>query len=203
MNTVPWPDHLLSLSEWEQLPEDTSHTYELSEGALLVVPRPVFLHQRAMTRLVAALDEQLPERLTAGGDVEVVVEPGAAATVRVPDVVVVRTEAAETNPARFAADDVLLAVEIVSPGTGRTDRVTKLHEYALAGIPGYWVIDLDPPTTLLAHVLVDGYYEITAQGSGTLELRVPGRSSHHGPDDGSDDAAQSHVTIDLDALTRR
>jgi Uma2 family endonuclease len=203
VNTVPWPDHLLSLAEWEQLPEDTSHKYELSEGALLVVPRPVFFHQRATARLVALLDEQLPERFTAGGDVEVIVEPGAAATVRVPDVVVVRSEVAATNPARFAAGDVLLAVEIVSPGTGRTDRVTKLHEYALAGIPGYWVIDLDPPTTLLAHVLVDGYYEITAQGSGTLELRVPGHSSHHSSDDDSDDAAQSHVTIDLDSLTRR
>ena len=75
---MPWPDHLLSLAEWEQLPEDTSHRYELSEGVLLVVPRPLALHQRAMGRLMATLDEQLPDNLTALPDVEVIIEAGEA-----------------------------------------------------------------------------------------------------------------------------
>lgn len=56
------------------------------------------------------------------------------ATVRFPDVVVVPTRVAERNPPRLDAADVLLAVEIISPGTRRTDRVTKLTEYADAGI---------------------------------------------------------------------
>lgn len=188
---MPWPDHLLSLAEWEQLPEDTSHRYELSEGVLLVVPRPLALHQRAMGRLMATLDEQLPDNLTALPDVEVIIEAGEAATVRIPDVVVTRSAVAEGNPARLSADDVLLAVEIISPGTGRTDRVTKLHEYALAGIGDYWLIDLDPPTTITAHLVVDGFYEIVAQGSGILDLDL------HSPD------AAQRLTIDLDSLTSR
>jgi Uma2 family endonuclease len=39
------------------------------------------------------------------------------------------------------AADVLLVIEIVSPGSRRTDHVTKLREYAKAGIPTYWIVD--------------------------------------------------------------
>jgi Uma2 family endonuclease len=144
-----------------------------------------------MGRLMATLDAQLPDVITALPEVEVVVGPGDAATVRVPDVVVVRSNLADANPPRIPASDVLLAVEIVSPGTARTDRVTKLHQYALAGIPAHWVIDLDPPTTVVAHLLVDSFYEICAQGGGRVELVLPGTA----PDD--------VLTIDLDSLTTR
>jgi Uma2 family endonuclease len=104
--------------------------------------------------------------------VEVLVEAGHPATVRVPDVVVV-TAGRVDGPPRLGAEEVLLAVEIVSPGTGRTDRITKLTEYADAGIPGYWVVDLDDGPTLTAYTLVDGDYEVVAQGSGILELGHP------------------------------
>ena len=173
MSTVPWPDHLLTLAEWDALPADDLRRYELFEGVLLVVPRPAPRHQRAMVRLASELDRQLPDELTALADVEVVVDPGDPATVRVPDVVVVATARAEENPARFSAGDVLLAVEIVSPGTGRTDRVTKLTEYADAGIAHYWVLVLDEPVTLTAHTLVDGDFEVVAQGGGALALASP------------------------------
>jgi Uma2 family endonuclease len=68
---------------------------------------------------------------------------------------------------------VLLAVEVLSPGTVRTDRITKAAEYADAGIGTYWIVDLDRPVTLTAHVLVNGAYEVTAQGSGRLDLLSP------------------------------
>ena len=68
MSAAPSPDHPLSLAEWDVLPEDTSHRYELVEGILLVAPRPAPLHQRAMVRLTADLDRQLPDQLTALAD---------------------------------------------------------------------------------------------------------------------------------------
>jgi Uma2 family endonuclease len=46
---------------------------------------------------------------------------------------------------RVTAGEVLLAVEIISPGTRNVDNHLKSFEYADAGIPHYWVIDLDPP----------------------------------------------------------
>lgn len=175
--TLPWPERLLTLDDWADLPTDSSRRFELVEGVLVATPRPAVLHQLAIVRLCAALQERLPDELVAVGEMEVVVASGAttgAATVRVPDVIVVPTAVAEQNPARVAAPDVVVAVEVVSPGTKVTDRVTKPVEYAEAGIPGYWIVDLDPPAvTMTAHLLVDGAYEITAEGDGVLRLITP------------------------------
>nr|WP_232625020.1 Uma2 family endonuclease [Micromonospora sagamiensis] len=49
--------------------------------------------------------------------------------------------------------DVLLVVEIVSPGSEGVDTVTKHREYAAAGIPQYWVVDQDQAQTVTMHHL--------------------------------------------------
>jgi Uma2 family endonuclease len=176
MTALPWPDHLLTLDEWDELPEDRSRRFELAEGILIVSPRSAALHQRAMVRLADQLDHRLPRALTALADVEVLIEEGPAATVRAPDVVVTGAELAEKNPARLAASDVALAVEIVPPGTGRTDRVTKLFEYAQAGIPHYWLVELSEPVTLTAYTLAVDHYElVVSRASGTVTLTEPVR----------------------------
>ncbi len=95
-------------------------------------------------------------------------------TVRIPDVVVTRSVAIDSNPPRVPAADVLLAVEILSDGTRRVDRVMKFSEYADAGIPQYWIVDLGAPTTLLAYQLVDGDYELSGEHTGQVELSVAG-----------------------------
>ncbi|TWF77928.1 putative restriction endonuclease [Pseudonocardia hierapolitana] len=46
--------------------------------------------------------------------------------------------------------EYLVIVEVLSPGSKRTDHVLKRSEYADAGIPHYWIIDIDPPVSLLA-----------------------------------------------------
>lgn len=173
MSIATWPDHLLTLDEWDAFPADAMHRSELVEGILLVAPRPTPLHQRAMVRLCAQLDDQLPDGLTALADVEVLVEAGFPPTVRAPDVVVVASAVAELNQARLSASDVILAVEIVSPGTGRTDRVTKPAEYADAGIRHYWLVELDAPVTLTGHLLVDGEYEETIRTADRVGVIEP------------------------------
>ena len=45
---------------------------------------------------------------------------------------------------------MLLVVEVVSPGSTRTDHVLKRSEYADAGIPHYWIVDPSEPVSLLA-----------------------------------------------------
>ena len=61
---------------------------------------------------------------------------------------------------RVDPSDVVLVIEIVSPGSRRTDRVMKAYEYAKAGIEHYWIVDLDaePNERFLAHSLRDGTY---------------------------------------------
>jgi Uma2 family endonuclease len=51
------------------------------------------------------------------------------------------------RPRRF--DDVgrlLLAAEVLSPSTGRADRVTKRVLFRDESVPEYWVVDLDSRT---------------------------------------------------------
>jgi Uma2 family endonuclease len=184
--TPMWPSHQLTLEEWEALPEDEAFRLELVEGVLSIVPKPVLLHQRSAMRLGSSLDEQLPDDLTALLDIEIVIEE-VPLTLRVPDVVVIRSTTAELNPPRVHARELTLAVEILSDGTRRVDRMVKFAEYAEAGIPQYWIVDLDEPITLLAYVLVDGSYELSGEFSRLAALDVAGHP----------------VPIDLSALTRR
>lgn len=41
---------------------------------------------------------------------------------------------------RFEAEDLVLAVEVVSPESESRDRDTKPHKYAQAGIQHFWLV---------------------------------------------------------------
>lgn len=183
MSVTPWPDHLLTLDEWDRLPEDNTRHYELVEGVLVVAPRPAFRHQRAIWRLSAQLEPQLPPRWGVLADAEITINAGTPPTVRAPDVLVVPSAAIGANWPRCTPEDAVLVAEIVSPGTDRTDRTTKFAEYAEVGIEHYWIVDLDGRPTLAAWRLIDGDYEQTAAGSGVVELSSP-----------------ASITLDLDGL---
>ncbi|GAB2986640.1 Uma2 family endonuclease [Saccharothrix stipae] len=186
MSTMHRPDHWLTLEEWDALPEDELHHVELVEGALHVSPKPALKHQLAAKRLGTWLDEQLPHDVVAVPEIDVLINPVPPITVRAPDMVIVPTGRAMEYPKRVDPDDVLLAVEIVSPGTRRMDRMLKPIEYADAGIPHYWLLELDDPITLVAFTLVDGEYRHVAGGTGKVEVPSP-----------------FPVTLDLDALLIR
>jgi Uma2 family endonuclease len=64
-------------------------------------------------------------------------------------------------------------VEVVSPGSVRTDNVMKLDEYAEAGIEQYWVVDTDEPASITVHRLVDGLYQRCDETNGTLRVETP------------------------------
>ncbi len=183
---LSWPRHQITIEEWDALREHETLRLEVMEGMLVMAAQPYGLHQRAETRLEIGLEAGLPTTFSAVHEVEVLLadEP---LTIRVPDVAVVPTELVDANPHRYPAADVHLAVEILSEGSRRVDRVTKFSEYADAGIPQYWIIDLDDPTTLTAYLLVDGEYELVAEATGTVDLEVAGYPVH----------------LDLAALTRR
>jgi len=154
------PGSLMTLDEWSALPEGNSYRYELQEGILLVSPRPTPRHQQAAYRLARQFDEQLPSGWDFLLDVEVVVRAEHPAIVRVPDLVVTKIGAADS---RLMASDVALAVEIILPGSRNVDLRLKPFEYAEAGIPHYWLVDLDPPapSVTVFHLSApdDGYIE--------------------------------------------
>ncbi|MFF5259506.1 Uma2 family endonuclease [Actinomadura viridis] len=66
-------------------------------------------------------------------------------------------------------------IEIVSPRSSseQTDRVDKVFEYARAGIPQYWLIDLKPEPRIVVRTLgTDGRYHVTASVTAGSALKV-------------------------------
>ena len=43
----------------------------------------------------------------------------------------------------FIAGAAVLAIEILSPGTAARDRGQKREIYQRAGVPSYWIVDVD------------------------------------------------------------
>ncbi|MFI2711439.1 Uma2 family endonuclease [Micromonospora sp. NPDC018662] len=79
---------------------------------------------------------------------------------RIPDLVV--WSKAQADGVWLPTADVLLVVEIVSPGSEGTDTVTKRSEFAAAGIPQYWIVEQDPAQTVAMHRLAGERYEVRA-----------------------------------------
>lgn len=99
-----------------------------------MLPCPTFYHQGMSGRLYARLDSTCPHDMAVTQAVEVRISPRRSF---IPDVLVVTAAAAERRAAHFAPHEMLLAVEIVSPGSVTMDRITKPAPYASAGIPFY------------------------------------------------------------------
>lgn len=175
LTTAAWPDRLLTLADWQELPVDELHHVECGEGVLYVTPKPLPGQQRAMIRLAGQLEMRLVSAgLGVAVDSEVLLSESPL-TVRAPDVLVVAETDLAANPPRFRAQQVHLAVEILSDGSRRTDRVMKFSEYAEAGIPAYWIVDLDSPVTLSVHVLTKaGGYQLAGEYTGRVTLELAG-----------------------------
>jgi Uma2 family endonuclease len=170
---IPPADHLLTLAEWEALPEDNSHHYEMQEGVLIARPRSGTLHQFALGNFMRLVGPQLPAPWAQVHLVEVVTRPHFPPCVRVPDIVVFADDRVDLNAPRLTADQVLVAVEIISPGSRDTDTVLKPVEYARAGIPHYWVIDLEPPVSLAVYHLAGQQYRKAPAVTGQLKVTEP------------------------------
>ena len=129
----PW-----TLADLAARPDD-GQRYEIIDGSLLVSPPPTVLHQAIADRLHRLL------RAAAGPAFEVLEGVGVqlANGVLIPDVLVAHTAAVWSGRSLLVPADLLLAVEVVSPSSATTDRVTKLTLYAAAGIPAYWRVELE------------------------------------------------------------
>lgn len=64
----------------------------------------------------------------------------------------------------LAITDLLLVVEIVSPGSEAMDEMVKRREYAQAGIARSWLIDHDNAQTVTLHRLgANGEYDVVTK----------------------------------------
>lgn len=119
--------------------------YEVIDGELLVTPAPQWRHQTAAFELCVLLDafathERLGSAILSPSELEL--RPG---TITQPDVFVVPKGLSITGlvPEWSDIKSLLLAVEVLSPSSVRTDRVVKRDFYLANGVAAYWIVDLD------------------------------------------------------------
>lgn len=174
------PRRPLTVADYAALPDDDQYRWELSEGNLVMTPSPTPRHNLAMGNVYEQLKRQLPAGVLVLQDVDVDLQlapPDAPGTVRAPDLVVVdraEYDRVDAEGGILRASGVRLVVEIVSPGSQRTDRLIKRAEYADAGISCYWILDLEPPVSIVAYRLSGqlGYVD-DGDAAGTFTTTQP------------------------------
>jgi Uma2 family endonuclease len=180
VDSVTLPDlQVWTLDDLLTLPDD-GHRYEIVDGGLLMSPAATPGHQVAACRLANALRAAAPEDVEVAEAVAVDLGlVGLGIQVPVPDIVVGSGAAFWGGGKGLTPADVLLAVEIVSPGSTGRDRIFKPGLFAKAGIPAFWRVELDGPGTPLVVVYaLDGevYREVRTVRSGeTVSVDVPFR----------------------------
>ncbi len=181
--TIALPES--ALQDWtaedlHRLPD--YYRYEIVDGALQMTPSASIAHNEIAFYLIARLKRQLPDGWSAVFDTDVILTEDGR-NLRRPDIVVYRRD---HQHAVLRAKDVGLVVEIVSPGSVTTDRVTKPAVYAAAGIPAYWRIEQEPALSLVEHQLTDmGKYFEHSPRAGVVKVDKPWP-----------------IEIDLDAVAR-
>jgi Uma2 family endonuclease len=166
-----------TVEEWlaQEHPSDGSRL-ELFYGYLHVSPSPSGQHQRAAFVLARAIDGALRD----GVRTDLHVVPGVAIkistprrTALIPDVVVLNTRPVGVA---FEAADLVLVVEVWSPGNTRAERETKMAEYAGAGVRFFWAVNQEriSGSMVTAYYLENGRYveELTARPGTTVTIKA-------------------------------
>jgi Uma2 family endonuclease len=129
-----------------------------------VSPAPGLVHQRVAYRLSNVLEDAAPEDLQVLPAVGVV----CGRHVPIPDIVV-GARWPSRDSLNFWPADVRLVVEVMSPGSVFADRVSKPAQFASAGIPAFWRVELNGPDTplVVVHALHgDVYREVSTVRAG-------------------------------------
>lgn len=129
-------------ADLREIPDDRNR-YEIIDGDLFVTPSPSWRHQGLAWLLSYLLrpyveEYRLGHALLAPAGVEL-----SDDTVVEPDLFVVPLVAGKP-PVRWEdVGQLLLATEVISPSTSRTDRTVKRRRYQREGVPEYWIVDGD------------------------------------------------------------
>jgi Uma2 family endonuclease len=151
--------HTLEDEDWRR--------YEIVDGALVVSPSAATAHEIASEEVRAAIRATMPMTYRVIGPVGVELD---RRNYRIPDLVVAWRERLRTRPVSLRPADIVLVVEVVSPGSMTTDRITKPAQYAAAGIAHYWRVETDP-ISVTAYRLTPGtntYTEVASWRGGEI-----------------------------------
>jgi len=167
---------VLTLEEFERLPEQEGAVHELNEGELVVMTPGRPRHNRVRDNIAVALRQFVRSK----GLGDVFIETGfelSKATVRIPDAAFVHAEKMKTLDLDQPWIDgaPALAIEVVSPNDLAEELSAKIDQYREAGVSAVWVLY---PKTREVHVFSRAGMARTIGEKETLEDKdvVPGFS---------------------------
>ncbi|MGW1275958.1 Uma2 family endonuclease [Streptomyces tsukubensis] len=141
----PWPrPPLPGYTVADLFTLDLPRRTQLIDAGLVFAPEQCSFHSVALSLLEIGLYRSAPEELRIRRQMLVVLDAHNAPE---PDLVVITRDAVcPAGRDQYSAADVVLAVEVVSPDSESRDRSTKPLKYAAAGIPHFWLVEMDPRT---------------------------------------------------------
>lgn len=160
-------DEFYRLDETGALPPD--RRFELLDGAIIDMPPIGDAHVFAVDSLVDLLVRNARGRYWVSNQSPL---PLSERTAPQPDVVVLAGSRETYRQRRRRPSDVLLLIEVAAASL-HTDSTAKRAEYVAAGIPHYWIVDVES-RRLIAHAEPgpSGYGLVCQHASGSLA--VPG-----------------------------
>lgn len=157
--TIRMPQGGYTVADLLAMPE-SQYRIELTDGAITVLPAPTRSHQFMALMLATRLYEASTDDYTVNQAVDV---KFGEETTRIPDVLIARAGAGVEGEI-YDPDDVVVAIEVESPSSGRNDRELKPFVYAGRGLPYYWRIEVEPQPIAVVHRWEDGAYVEVSRG---------------------------------------
>ncbi|MBG0826534.1 Uma2 family endonuclease [Planomonospora sp. ID67723] len=158
----------------DRLPPEAPRRLELVDGALIVMSPQTKFHMRVIDNLIRVLRSAAPEGFDAVREMTVTLGRRQRPE---PDIMVVReTPGAGLDRTTYQPDEVVLAIEVVSPDSEERDRKVKPERYAQAGIRHFWRIENENSHPVVHVYELDhttGAYVPTAIEREKLRLTVP------------------------------
>lgn len=137
-------DRLYTYEDYLKIDDDNQ--YELIGGKLILVPSPKSIHQIINTELAATLRDYVRKNnlgrvITAPLDVLL-----SETEKPQPDIMFISKDRLDIITEMNIQGAPDLVVEILSPSTGKYDKVEKSRMYYKHGVKEYWIVDPDHKT---------------------------------------------------------
>jgi Uma2 family endonuclease len=164
---IPKGKIVLTYEDYVLLPND-GNRYEILEGELAVTPAPGTKDQIASGNLFLLLAQHVKQRdlgRVFDAPIDLILE---STSVLQPDLLFVSKARQHVITERAIEGSPDLVIEILSPTTSRTDRVTKAQIYARHKVAAYWIVDPDQESIEIYLLEADGY-----RLAATLQGEVP------------------------------